>query len=111
MLSPFLKSLVYAAEGLVHALQMERNLRLFVAGVLSSLLLALFFHLNTINWIIVLLAGGVFVSVELLNTSLERLSSAFYRHIEEAKDTHKHRSAVKATKDVAAGASLVVAIA
>lgn len=111
MLSPFLRSLTYAAEGLWHALQTERNLRVFAAGVILSLLLALFFHLDTLDWIIVLLTGGTFLSVELINTSMERMSSAFYRHIEEAKDTHKHRHAMKATKDVAAGASLIVGVA
>ncbi len=110
MLSPLLRSIVYASEGLWHAIATERNLKIFSAGVVFSLVCALFFRIQTIDWILVLLSGGVFLSAELINTSLERLSSAFYRHVEDAKDTHKHRGAMKETKDVAAAASLVLAI-
>ena len=107
----YIRSLGYASEGFLHAMQTERNLRLFFLGVLCSLLLAAFFHIDTSDWIMVLVTGGTFLSVELLNTALERFTNAFYKHIEEAKDTHKHHKAMKTTKDVAAAASLVTAIA
>ncbi len=110
MLSPYVRSVNYAAEGLWHAVTTERNLKLFALGVVVSFALATIFQLDPADWIIILVAGGMFIATELLNTSLERLSSAFYRHIEEAKDTHKHRPAMKHTKDVAAAAALVMAV-
>ncbi len=110
MFAPYLKSIVYAAEGLWHAARTERNLKVFSLGVLVSLGLAAFFQLEPTDWVLILLAGGTFLSVELLNTAVERIASAFYRHMEDAKDTVKHHPATKATKDVAAAAALVTAV-
>lgn len=111
MLSPFIRSMLYAVEGLWHAVTTERNLKYFFFGVVASIALAAAFRLDPTDWIVILVTGGTFLAIELINTSLERLSGAFYRHMEDSKDHQKHRAAMKATKDVAAGAALVMALA
>jgi len=54
----------------------------------------------------IIFSGGIFLSVELINTALERFTNAFDAHSQSI-----HSPAIKATKDIAAGASLVCAVA
>jgi diacylglycerol kinase len=109
MLSSYIRSMLYAVEGLWHALSTERNLKLFALGVVLSLFLAALFRLYPADWVLLLTAGGVFLSVELLNTALERFTDAFDVHSKKQADAHT--AAIKATKDIAASASLVIGLA
>jgi diacylglycerol kinase len=101
----YLKSLGYALEGLIHAFLTERNLKIFVALYGLSLLISWTLHIHVRDWEMVILSGGLFIAVELVNTALERFADAFYTHAKAQDDLHTH--AIKATKDIAAGASLV----
>lgn len=101
----YFKSLGHAVEGLFHAFLTERNLRLFGVFYLLSLMLSVTLRISLWEWQIVIFTGGVFLGIELINTALERFTDAF--------DTHSrgiHYSAIKATKDIAASASLVCGI-
>lgn len=102
----FYRSFRYAFSGLRHAFARERNLKFFTAVYVFSLVLGWIVELNLRDWQMVIFTGGMFLSVELLNTALERFTDAFDRHSQGI-----HTSAIKATKDIAAGASLVCAIA
>lgn len=102
----YYQSLQYALEGLLHAFATERNLKLFGAIYLLSLMLSVTLRISAIHWMMVIFTGGIFMAIELMNTALEHFTDAF--------DTHSnstHRAAIKATKDIAAAASLVCAIA
>jgi diacylglycerol kinase len=102
------KSLRYALEGLWHALTTERSLKLFVALYALSLIVSWLLHIHARDWEMVILSGGLFIAVELVNTALERFADAFYAHAKAQNDLHT--KAIKATKDIAAGASLVCAV-
>lgn len=102
----YLKSLGHALEGLAHAFVTERNFRLFTILYVISLLLGIFFGISIRDWEIVIFTGGIFLGFELLNTALEHFTDAFDSHSKSI-----HTSAIKATKDIAAAASLVCAIA
>ncbi|MSR87167.1 diacylglycerol kinase family protein [Candidatus Peribacteria bacterium] len=101
----YIQSLQYALEGLFHALSRERNLKLFTALYLISLMIAVALRLTVIELALVIFTGGIFLAVELINTALERFTDAFDVHSKSI-----HTGAIKATKDIAAGASLVCAV-
>ncbi len=102
----YYQSLRYSLEGLRHALVTERNLRLFVGLYALSLILGCLVTITIRDWEMIIFTGGIFLSVELINTALERFTDAFDAHSQSI-----HSSAIKATKDIAAGASLVCAVA
>jgi undecaprenol kinase len=107
-MNPYQKSFGYAVEGLRHALEYERNLRLFIVAYFFSILLGFLFGLQLQEWIAVVLSGGVFLTFELYNTALERFTDAFDDHSKKQED-HYYAS-IKATKDVAAAGSLLCGI-
>jgi diacylglycerol kinase len=103
------KSFLYALDGLGHALRTERNTRMFTFVYCVTLLLGGFLKISMIDWRWVIFSGAAFLAVELLNTALERFVDAFHTHSSQQDDIHYE--ALKATKDVAAAASLVLALA
>ena len=102
----YLSSLRFALQGLFHAFRTERNLKLFGSLYLLTLMVAVALRIEIWDWSTVIFTGGVFLAVELLNTALEHFTDAFDLHSKSI-----HAPAVKATKDIAAGASLVCAVA
>ena len=102
-------SLRYALEGVWHAFTTERNFRLFAGLYALSLVLSWMWDVSIRDWQIVIFTGGIFLAVELVNTAVEHFSDAFVAHAKREND--HHTAAIKATKDIAAAASLVCAIA
>ncbi len=105
-MTSYYTSLRYALDGLFRAFGTERNLQSFGAVYVLSMLLGWFLGLSAREWETVIFTGAVFLSIELLNTALEHFTDAFDLHSKSI-----HTSAIKATKDIAAGASLVCATA
>ncbi len=103
------RSFGFAFTGLRHAWKKERNLRLFAKCYVLVLIAGLYFRLLTWEWIAVLGAGLGFMIVELLNTAMERLTDALDANRKLDGTTGFH-PLLKATKDVAAGASLICLI-
>ncbi|TSC57790.1 MAG: hypothetical protein Greene041619_955 [Candidatus Peregrinibacteria bacterium Greene0416_19] len=104
------QSFGYAWEGFVHAIIRERNFRtFFVAYFLVLLPIALvWLPLKGTETALLFLAGGMFLAVELLNTALERLTDAVDEcHCAIHNASSKRHAGLKATKDIAAAASLV----
>lgn len=103
------RSFGFAFTGIKHAWKKERNLRLFAKCYVLVIAAGLFLRLLTWEWIAVLGAGFGFITVELLNTAIERLTDALDANRKLDGTTGFH-PLLKATKDVAAGASLVCLI-
>ena len=104
----YIQSVLFAFHGIIHALKTEKNLKLFTVMYLASLIAAWILGLEESEWPFVVFAGGMFLCVELVNTALERLSDAFDDH--STKQADHYYDSIKATKDIAAGASLVCAV-
>lgn len=104
------KSFGFALAGLQHAVAMERNLQLFLPVYALVLILGWMVRLLTWEWLALIIAGGMFLSVELLNTALERLTDVLDDQRKTIGRTHYFRT-LKAAKDVGAAASLVSLIA
>jgi undecaprenol kinase len=100
------KSFGHALDGLIHALKIERNLQLFVPIYALVLVLGGVVGLLNWEWLALFVAGAGFMAVELLNTALERLTDVLDDQKKIMGGSRYHAS-MKATKDVAAAASLV----
>ena len=94
----FLRGFGFAFEGMVHAAQNERNMRVHIVIAVCCVLLGFFLRLSLVEWAVIALAmSGVFTS-EMMNTSVESL-------IDLASP--EHHALAKIAKDAAAGAVLV----
>ena len=104
-----LRSLGYSLEGLAHAVRRERNIRFFLAGYFVVLCLGAYVSLRSWEWVAIVLSGGLFLSVELLNTSFERLTDAF-DHARKLQGDTGLQEGLKWTKDVSSAAALVALV-
>ena len=100
-----LRSFVYAAKGFAWMVGHERNFRIHLT-CLGYMLYFLcrydFFILTKIEVVALVLASALVIGGEMINTGIEKADDAF---------TREKKYAIKVSKDVAAGAVLVFAIA
>ena len=100
------RSFGFALSGLVHAFKREPNIRLFLLGYIIVLAAGAYLRLLHWEWLTIILAGGLFLCTELLNTAIERFVDVVDHNRRLNGGTGIHAS-LKAAKDVAASASLV----
>lgn len=97
----FLKSFYYAGRGIVAALA-QRNFRFHtVTAAFVIFFAARFYSFSAERWAILLLTCGSVMSLELVNTAIERLS-------DKVTEEESHR--IRLAKDCAAGAVLISSI-
>lgn len=95
------RSFSYAFQGINTAVKDERNLKIHIGIGLVVLMLGGWLTLSLIEWVFILFAIGGIISLELLNTALERIVNLI---------TEEYHPLAKQAKDIAAGAVLVYAI-
>ncbi|HVW66906.1 MAG TPA: diacylglycerol kinase family protein [Candidatus Peribacteraceae bacterium] len=100
------RSFGFALSGLVHAFKRERNIRLFLYGYIVVIGVGAYLRLLTWEWLTIIIAGGLFLCTELLNTAIERFVDVVDHNRKMDGGTGYHAN-LKAAKDVAASASLV----
>ena len=89
-----------AFTGMVESIQSERNLRIHVAAMCLVTIAGVVLSIDLVRWALLLMAFGLVIVAELLNTAVERLvDMVTTEHCEEARQV----------KDMAAGAVLVAA--
>ncbi|MGB3259464.1 diacylglycerol kinase family protein [Paenisporosarcina sp.] len=98
----FISSFKYAFAGIIHASKRERNFRFHLIAAIVVILTGIFSHLSTIEWIILILCISGMLSLELVNSALERVVDL------ASPDIHV---LAKLAKDMSAGAVLVFACA
>lgn len=96
-----LSSFRLAVIGIFTAVKQERNMRIHVIFSILVLLFAFSFSLSKIEWICILFSIGMVISMELLNTAIERVVDL---------TTSEFHPLAKEAKDIAAGAVFVSAI-
>ncbi|MBX3254344.1 MAG: diacylglycerol kinase family protein [Chitinophagaceae bacterium] len=97
-----IRSFKYAAEGVLLFFRHERNARIQFFAATVSVVLGLWLHITTVEWIAVLLCITAVFSLEMVNTALEKLCDLIQP---------EYHPAVKVIKDVSAGAVLLSAVA
>lgn len=98
---PLYKSFVFAFQGIFESMKTERNLQIHFTVAVIVVFFGFFFKLSTVEWLFVLLAIAGILTLELLNTAVERV-------VDLATD--QVHPLAKQAKDFAAGAVLIYAI-
>jgi diacylglycerol kinase len=96
-----IRSFKYALEGLAHCFRLEANFRIHLAFAISAVAAGYALHVSSAEWLVLLFCIGMVLSLELVNTAIERLCDVI---------TAEYKAPVKVIKDVAAGAVLLAAI-
>ena len=91
----------YAVRGILHALRTQRNMRLHGIAAVLVVVLALVLRVSGLELVALVLAVGLVIVVELVNTAVETV-------VDLAVDTFDPLAAV--AKDVAAGSVLVASL-
>ena len=92
-----IKSFAYAWEGIRSCFQSEPNFRIHSVLAIVVLVFSMLFKISTVEWIAVCFCIAFVVTMEMLNTAIEKLCDVTH------KDFH---SGIKKVKDIAAGAVL-----
>ena len=98
----FLGAFKNAWGGLVSAYKEEKNLRRQLNILLFTLIAAGIFQISLVQWMILISVSTLVITLELLNTALERLEDLVHP---------EYHSAIKYSKDAAAAAVLVASMA
>jgi undecaprenol kinase len=98
---PLLKSFSYAINGIRTAIWTERNMRIHLFISVFVIGCSIFFSINKAEWIVVILAIGGMLSLELVNTAIERVVDLI---------TEEYHPLAKQAKDLAAGAVFLYAL-
>lgn len=98
--SRLLKSFGYALSGMAAAAKKERNMQIHIFFGIAAICFSVFFAISKMEWLFILLAIGGMLSLELLNTAVERVVDLV---------TEEYHPIAKQAKDMAAGAVLVYA--
>ncbi|MBI1813123.1 diacylglycerol kinase family protein [Candidatus Peregrinibacteria bacterium] len=107
MIKTTVRSFGHAKRGFQKALKEERNFRLFLSGFIALLVVSSLFNVERWQTVALALAGGFFLSIELLNTALEHLTDCVDELRVAGSVSEEYHAGLRATKDVAAAASLV----
>ncbi|MBB5324752.1 undecaprenol kinase [Anoxybacillus tepidamans] len=95
------KRFLYAWSGIVTAAKEETHMKIHLTFAAVAMVFAFVFHISIQEWLVLLLTIGVVISLEMVNTAIERVVDLV------TKDVHP---LAKAAKDIAAGAVFVAAV-
>ena len=97
----FIKSISYAWQGIKYCFISEKNFRTELIIALVAFVFAIVLKAGTNEWLAILFCSGLVLSLEIINTSIEKLSNIVSASIHPA---------IKRVKDMAAGAVFLVSI-
>ncbi len=100
-MNKFLHGFIYAARGIVLLIKNERNFRIHFFIFLLVILSAFLLNIDQTSWMIILITSAVVMSLEAINTSIEKLCDLYTTEINEQ---------IKKIKDISAGAVLIASI-
>lgn len=95
------KSFGYALSGIVSCFRSEPNFSIHTVLAVVVLTLSFLCKLSAIEWIAVCFCIALVISMEMLNTAIEKLCNVVQKEVHPA---------IKKVKDIAAGAVLVSAL-
>jgi undecaprenol kinase len=97
----YIETFKFAFEGIRTAFIQEKNLRFHTFFSVFVILLASFLSLTVLEWILILIAIGGMLVLELINSAIERVVDLI---------TTDYHPLAKQAKDIAAGAVLIYAL-
>lgn len=97
----FFKSVTFAAEGIKQFFSADRNGKIQIVIGMTAITLGFTVSLTPFQWLLVLFCIGLVISLEMINSAIERYCDLV---------TTDFHPGIKIIKDVAAGAVLVASI-
>ncbi|MEP7253987.1 MAG: diacylglycerol kinase family protein [Ginsengibacter sp.] len=97
----FLKSTGYAFAGLKTCFANEKNFRIQVVIGILIVIAGFVFQIESNEWLVVLVCAALVLTLEMMNTAIEKLSDLYTTSIHPG---------IKIIKDVAAGAVLLASL-
>ena len=96
------KSFTYAGRGIWLLIKTTHNAWIHIALFLVAVALGAYFHISQTDWVLLIFAAGLVLAAEAFNTAIE---------IDIDLTSPEYHPFARDTKDVAAGAVLIAAIA
>ena len=96
-----LQSFGYAFKGLSAAVQSELNMKIHLLAVAVVAFAGIYFKITSTEWALVLLCMGLVLSLELINTAIEKLLNKLHPEFDET---------IGLAKDISASAVLVASV-
>ena len=78
-----------------------KSIILYVLGVIFEILMGIMYHINGLEWILIVCILGIILSIELLNTGIEAVCDAI---------TREYNSFIKIAKDCGSAATMIAVI-
>ena len=97
-----IRSFKYAFHGIFLLISREHNAGILCLPAVCTITAGILLHLSPTEWIIITLCIGLVLAAEAVNSAIEALADRVSAEYDEA---------IKRTKDLAAGAVLLLAIA
>ncbi|MEO6306221.1 MAG: diacylglycerol kinase family protein [Bacteroidia bacterium] len=91
----------FAFSGLFAAIKREKNLQLQVIIAILVIIGGIYFHCNSIDWLMIIACIACVISLELINSAIERLCDLYSKEPDPR---------IKYIKDVSAAAVLVASL-
>lgn len=95
------RSFLFAGKGLWHCLKNEQNFKVQIGAACVAIALALWLHCSPAEWMVIIICISMVLSLEMLNTAVERICNMVQPGIDKR---------IAVIKDVSAGAVLLAAV-
>ena len=78
-----------------------KSIILYILGVILEIVMGIVYHINGLEWILIVCILGIILSIELLNTGIEAVCDAI---------TKDYNSFIKIAKDCGSGATMIAVL-
>lgn len=95
------RSFGYALAGIRTCYRSEQNFRIHISFMIVALILSMVCYISQTEWIAVCLCIAFVISMEMLNTAIEKLCDVVHKEVQPD---------IKKVKDIGAGAVLISAL-
>lgn len=96
-----MKVIKYSLNGIKSYADDGKSIILYIFGSILEIILGFIFHINGLEWILIICMLGIILSIELLNTAIEAACDAI---------TKEYNPYIKIAKDCGSGATFVIFI-
>jgi len=94
--------MLYALKGIKHVFTTEANMKIHLVFTALVIICGFIFNISTTEWLVCLVCFGMVISMEMMNTALEKWVDFV---------SPEYHEAAGHAKDIAAGAVLLAALA
>jgi diacylglycerol kinase len=97
----FINSFKYALQGIKYCSVFEKNFRIQLVIVSITFFFGFVFRISGTEWLLVLFCSALVLALEMINTTIEKLSNVV---------TESIHPVIKEVKDIAAGAVCIASV-